>query len=173
MNADRCVVVVGESVGSSGHHRRFRSGFTLVELLVVIAIIAILIALLLPALAKAKQVALATACESNLREIGTGVQEYAQEYRGAILPGSYTYGNTGAGTDWWPAILIQAGIAPSPGNNLAAGEAQSTIFVDPALSVTAVSQVDGNGNIIRGPPGRTTGTATLRFVCRHRSPLSK
>ena len=141
-------------------------GFTLIELLVVISIIALLIALLLPALAKARALALATICESNLRQIGTGVQEYAQEYEDAILPAGYTYTRTGAGTDPWPAIMIKAGIAPSPGNNLAAGEAQSTMFVDPALPSSDVSEVDGNGNLIghRGTtsPMNWNGDGTLR-----------
>ena len=59
-----------------------RHGFTLVELLVVISIIAILIALLLPALAKAKSLALRVQCASNMQQDGIAMSEYADEYRG-------------------------------------------------------------------------------------------
>ena len=57
-------------------------GFTLIELLVVISIIALLISLLLPALAKAKNLAEQVVCASNLQQIGFAIQEYANEYKG-------------------------------------------------------------------------------------------
>lgn len=59
---------------------RPRRGFTLIELLVVIAIIAILAALLFPVFARAREAARASTCRSNLKQIGTAVLMYTQDY---------------------------------------------------------------------------------------------
>jgi len=61
------------------------SDFTLVELLVVIAVIGVLAGLGLPALSSARERARRTACASNLRQIGLGLELYASGSRG-LLP---------------------------------------------------------------------------------------
>lgn len=57
-----------------------RRGFTLIELLVVIAIIAILAAILFPVFAQAREAARKSTCQSNLKQIGTAISMYNQDY---------------------------------------------------------------------------------------------
>jgi prepilin-type N-terminal cleavage/methylation domain-containing protein/prepilin-type processing-associated H-X9-DG protein len=57
-----------------------KPAFTLIEVLVVIAVIAILAALLFPVFAQARERARMSACLSNMRQIGSAMMMYVQDY---------------------------------------------------------------------------------------------
>ena len=83
-----------------------RSAFTLVELLVVIAIIAILAAILFPVFARARENARRSSCQSNMKQIGLGILQYAQDYDETFPTGSSDVpAMIAAGQESWDSLI--------------------------------------------------------------------
>lgn len=83
------------------HRNRDARGFTLIELLIVIAVIAILAAILFPVFARARENARRSSCQSNLKQIGLGIMQYAQDYDEVMVP-AWHEGACSAGQGWQP-----------------------------------------------------------------------
>jgi prepilin-type processing-associated H-X9-DG protein len=83
-------------------------GFSLAELLVVIGIIAMLVSILMPALARAREQAQLVRCQSNLRQIGLGIQMYANANKGRFPLASHTAAPIG-----WIDTLVPYGTNPA------------------------------------------------------------
>ena len=108
-----------------------KTRFTLIELLVVIAIIAILAAMLLPALQAAKAKAEQSNCSSNMKQIGSLVALYNQDFKGKIPSAPYAYNANGNLQVTWDDLFAQAAGAPITWANMRASEL--TISSAPAL----------------------------------------
>ena len=79
------------------------SAFSLVEILIGTGIILALVALLFPALQRGIASTEKIGCAQNLRRIGMGLQQYAQDHEGAIVPWrADTWQNW---TEYWVALL--------------------------------------------------------------------
>ncbi len=127
--------------------RARRRAFTLIELLVVISIIAILISILLPALAKARELANRAVCMANIRGVIQSMLTYAQT-NGGVFPctaGSSwgLAGGTPGAYAWDQDTTYTNAPVDSPrenpgANNLTAAAAVQSWFTPPAFINSAL-----------------------------------
>ena len=87
-----------------------RAGFGLIDLLVSIAIVVLLIAITLPSMSKVRESARRVVCGSNLRQVGLGVQMYADDFE-SNLPWSVYLGRANDGSDDLSAQMNQTRVS--------------------------------------------------------------
>src|SRR5688572_20897708 len=86
---------------------RRAAAFSLVELLVVMGLISVLISLLIPVTVKVRAASHATACMSNLRQMGNAWTVYTTENKGHLLPYVWELPESPeiAWRSYWPGVL--------------------------------------------------------------------
>ncbi|CAN5389519.1 hypothetical protein BH10PLA1_BH10PLA1_09330 [soil metagenome] len=92
-------------------HPRGRTAFTLIELLVVVAVILVLVAMLMPVFQKVRLAALNLNCQSNLRQIGTGLVIYQLQYRHLMYAANDVRSGIGIGAQSY-ARSVSTTLAP-------------------------------------------------------------
>ena len=125
---------------TSRNASRSRTGFTLIELLTVISIIALLVGILLPSLASARRQSKKAVCQSNLRQIGTGIQAYLQDNR-----------------EYYPFAASYPTMEPV----IARGEGRDPY---PTLPEALSEQLPGGGEVFRCPADRNLMTPDMGYT---------
>jgi len=104
---------------------RSRPGFTLIDVLVTMAVVAVLISLLAPSLTSVRETAHQVICRSNVRQIGIGIYQYAEENGERVPTATVVVGTPwdtvtlrlpGGSTDAWDGLgrLYAGGYLPAP-----------------------------------------------------------
>ncbi|MHC4153486.1 MAG: type II secretion system protein [Planctomycetota bacterium] len=126
-----------------------KKGFTLIELLVVIAIIALLMGILMPALNKARQLAIQLICGTNLKGLSAAMLVYA-----SYCDNDYPRAG-GPGSTWTDVGIIQEWIGGRSGTE---DEAFGTVRETGIMSTAP-------GDVLT--PGQATVTSSFYLLVKH------
>lgn len=122
-----------------------RKAFTLIELLVVIAIIAILAAILFPVFAQARETARKAVCTSNLKQIGTAMLMYVQDYDEAFPSQDPVASRPQVMDDFW-MFFISNYLASRPKNW---SDAKGNVFSCPSNPHLQTNSANNFANVQR------------------------
>ncbi len=148
--------------------RARRLGFTLIELLVVIAIIAILAAILFPVFGRARENARRASCQSNMKQMGLALTQYAQDYSERIPAACMTADNVGGNDACTPGTsatwmgLVQPYLKSTQIFECPSADFEGAEYI-PAAAAGWSGQVgftaNGGGSYTMNTYNRATGTA--------------
>jgi prepilin-type N-terminal cleavage/methylation domain-containing protein/prepilin-type processing-associated H-X9-DG protein len=135
-----------------------RRAFTLIELLIVIVILALLAAILFPVFARARESARRASCQSNLKQLGTAMTMYSQDYDERMVPSVVSVVPVAPATSSkdarWPQLL-------SPYLKMRAiMTCPSAQYTTPLSSSITISYLDAVNN----PTGVYSGTNSYDYA---------